>query len=165
VKLAANYGVRHIMIAAWMRQAIDGLAVGSTVRPNALRLLARGMWRGCTPRSGYWRCSVVYSQGLRSISVEPRRETAEPAHHSLSIEAQCRLLSVSRSSLSSRSGHYSKMAPNQGCTSVSSTAYGNGHTATAALRFRFALSTAGCCAQYNFKLNFKIDYSVGTGQA
>jgi len=32
------------------------------------------------------------------MSVERRRATVEPAHHRLSISAQCRLLSISRSS-------------------------------------------------------------------
>lgn len=69
VKLAANHGVRHIMIAAWMRQAIDGLAVGSTVRPIALRLLARRGWISCTPRSGSWRCSRFLAKAFGRLAL------------------------------------------------------------------------------------------------
>ena len=39
-----------------------------------------------------------FSESLRSMSVDRRRAMVEPAHHCLSISAQCRLLRISRSS-------------------------------------------------------------------
>jgi putative transposase len=39
-----------------------------------------------------------FSESLRSMSVDRRRAMVEPAHHRLSISAQCRLLRISRSS-------------------------------------------------------------------
>jgi len=39
-----------------------------------------------------------FCEGLRSMSVARRRSMIDPAHHCLSIAAQCWLLSISRSS-------------------------------------------------------------------
>jgi transposase-like protein len=76
-ELAAKHGVHHTMIAAWKRQAIEGMA---------------GTF------SGAGDAAKAVSESLQSMSVDRRRAIVEPAHHRLSISTQCRLLSISRSS-------------------------------------------------------------------
>jgi transposase-like protein len=60
-ELAAKHGVHHTMIAAWKRQAIDGMAGtfsgGLAMRP---RPSARARLKSCTPRSGSWSWSGIF---------------------------------------------------------------------------------------------------------
>ena len=98
-ELAAKHGVHHTMIASWKRQAIDGMA-GDVLRDwrcSQGRQRKRGgkTARQDRPTGGG---AGFFSESLRSMSVDRRRVMIEPAHHSLSISAQCRLLQISRSS-------------------------------------------------------------------
>lgn len=97
-ELAAKHGVHHTMIASWKRQAIEGMAGTFSGLAMWPRPSARARWKSCMPRSGNWSSSGIFSESLRSMSVDRRRAMVESAHHRLSITAQCRLLRISRSS-------------------------------------------------------------------
>ncbi|WP_404480407.1 IS3 family transposase [Novosphingobium sp. BL-52-GroH] len=98
-ELAAKHGVHHTMIASWKRQAIEGMAgtfsgagdVAKTANDSELEKLHAKIGQLVVERD-------FLGESLRSMSVDRRRAMIEPAHHRLSISAQCRLLRISRSS-------------------------------------------------------------------
>jgi len=59
-ELAAKHGVHHTMIAAWKRQAIDGMAARSLEPGMQSGPSARARWKSCTPRSGNWSWSGIF---------------------------------------------------------------------------------------------------------
>ncbi|WP_149864519.1 IS3 family transposase [Pacificimonas flava] len=98
-ELAAKHGIHHTMIGTWKRQAMDGMAglfeggdQGSKAASEAeIEKLHAKIGELVVERD-------FLGQSLRSMSVARRRSMIEPAHQRLSIAAQCRLLSISRSS-------------------------------------------------------------------
>ncbi len=97
-ELSAKHGIHQTMIAAWKRQAIEGLASTFSGKAEAVQAtgeaeltrLARQDW----PVGGG---AGFFGEGLRSMSVERRREMVEASHPHLSIVRQCALLQISRS--------------------------------------------------------------------
>jgi transposase-like protein len=98
-ELAAKHGVHHTMVASWKRQAIDGMAntfsgAGVCGQDCQRERCGKAALQDRATGSG----AGFFSERLRSMSVDRRRGMVEPAHHRLSISAQCRLLRISRSS-------------------------------------------------------------------
>jgi len=60
-ELAAKHGVHHTMIAAWKRQAVDGMATTFSGAGEATKSTSRPSWKICTPRKtvGFWRHGCV----------------------------------------------------------------------------------------------------------
>ncbi len=87
------------MIAAWKRQAIDGMAGTFSGGSDAAKAVSESEVEKLHAKIGQL---VVerdfFSESLRSMSVDRRRAMVEAAHQRLSISAQCRLLRISRSS-------------------------------------------------------------------
>lgn len=98
-ELGAKHGIHHTMIAAWKRQAIDGMAstfagaseVARASREAEIDKLHSKIGQLVVERD-------FFSESVSSMSVDRRRGMIEAAHADLSISAQCRLLSISRSS-------------------------------------------------------------------
>ena len=98
-ELAAKHGVHHTMIASWKRQVIDGMAGTFSGADDAAKAVSDSEVEKLHAKIGQL---VVkrdfFSESPRSMSVDRRRAMVEPAHHRLSISAQCRLLRINRSS-------------------------------------------------------------------
>jgi len=98
-ELAAKHGVHHTMIAAWKRQAIEGMANTFSGAGDAAKAVSESELEKLHAKIGQL---VVkrdfFSESPRSMSVDRRRAMVEPTHHHLSISAQCRLLRINRSS-------------------------------------------------------------------
>lgn len=84
-ELAAKHGVHYPMIACWKRQASDGMTD---------TFFGAGDAAEAASESGVEELHAKIGQ----LVGERRRALVESAHHRLSIEAQCRLLRISRSS-------------------------------------------------------------------
>lgn len=97
-ELAAKHGVHHTMIAAWKRQAIDGMAGTFSGASDMVKAASESEVEKLHAKIGQLVVERVFGESLRSMSVERRRAMVEPAHHRLSILAQRRLLSIGRSS-------------------------------------------------------------------
>ncbi|MBS89213.1 MAG: IS3 family transposase [Sphingobium sp.] len=98
-ELAAKHGVHHTMIAAWKRQAIDGMSSTFAGTGDAARSASESEVEKLHAKIGQLVVERDFlAKGLRSMSVDRRRAMVEPAHHRLSIAAQCSLLRISRSS-------------------------------------------------------------------
>ena len=100
-ELAAKHGIHPTMIAAWKRQAIEGLASTFSGKAEAVQANSEAELTRLHAKIGQL---VVerdfFGQGLRSMSVARRRDKIDPKHKRLSIARQCALLQISRS------GHY-----------------------------------------------------------
>ncbi|MGE6695115.1 MULTISPECIES: IS3 family transposase [Sphingomonadaceae] len=98
-ELAAKHGVHHTMIASWKRQAIDGMAGTFSGAGDAVKAASESEVEKLHAKIGQLVVERDFlGESLRSMSVKRRRAMVEPAHHRLSISAQCRLLSIGRSS-------------------------------------------------------------------
>lgn len=53
-QLATKHGVHQTMIAAWRKQAIEGLPGAFPARPKLRTARAPATWRSFTPRSASW---------------------------------------------------------------------------------------------------------------
>ncbi len=106
-ELAAKHGVHHTMIGAWKRQAMDGMASLFDGGQGLQRGRDREIARQDRAVAGGAR---FFGTSLRSMSMDRRRKMVEPDNPDLSIAAQCRLLSISRS------GYYYAPVPENGAT-------------------------------------------------
>ena len=59
-ELAAKHGVHHTMIAAWKRQAIDGMASTFSGAGDAAKAASESEVENCMPRSGNWSWSGIF---------------------------------------------------------------------------------------------------------
>jgi transposase-like protein len=98
VELAAKHGVHHTMIAPWKRQAIDGMAGTFSRGGDAARAVSESEVEKLHAKIGQLGVDRVFSESLRSMSVDRGRAMVEPAHHRLSISGRYRLLRISRMS-------------------------------------------------------------------
>ncbi|WP_419809181.1 IS3 family transposase [Sphingomonas sp.] len=98
-ELAARHGIHPTMIATWKRQATDGMAATFSGASEASKTAGDTEIEKLHAKIGQL---VVergfFVEGVRAMSVERRRRLIERGHASLSIVAQCRLVSISRSS-------------------------------------------------------------------
>ena len=98
-ELSAKHGIHHTMIAAWKRQAVEGMsATFSGAGEMAKAATEADLEKAACQDRATCRGAGFFSQSLRSMSVARRRSMIDPAHDRLSISAQCRMLSISRSS-------------------------------------------------------------------
>jgi putative transposase len=97
-QLAAKHGVHQTMIAGWRKQAIEGLAGVFTGKGRGERWSPRGRTRQAARQDRPAGGGVgFFSQSLRSLSLDRRRQMIEPDHRKISIQRQCALVSISRS--------------------------------------------------------------------
>lgn len=89
-ELATKRGVPHRMIAAWTRQALDGMVDVFGGSAAAARTNSAAEVERLPARIGHLVVERDFRQGLRSLRVDRRRSMIEPAHPSLSIAARCR---------------------------------------------------------------------------
>jgi transposase len=87
-ELAAKHSIHHTMIAAWNRQAVEGMAGTFSGASDAARAASEAEVEKLTRRSDNWSWSAIFSQSLRSMSVARRRSMIEPAHQRVLIAAQ-----------------------------------------------------------------------------
>jgi len=59
-ELAAKHGIYHMMIAAWKRQAVEGMAGTFSVQVTRPGRLMRPKSRSFTPRSASWSWSGIW---------------------------------------------------------------------------------------------------------
>ncbi|WP_138956794.1 IS3 family transposase [Sphingomonas sp. KC8] len=98
-ELAAKHGIHHTMIAAWKRQAVEGMAATFSGAGETAKAATEADLDKLHAKIGQLVIERDFlGESLRSMSVARRRTMVDPAHHRLSIAAQCRLLSISRSS-------------------------------------------------------------------
>ncbi len=98
-QLAAKHGVHQTMVGEWKKQAVEGLvsvlsgkeAAQDTARSSEAEV------EHLHAKIGQLVVERDFGQGLRSMSLERRRQTIESRHSGLSVVRQCELLSVSRS--------------------------------------------------------------------
>ncbi|TPG12868.1 IS3 family transposase [Sphingomonas koreensis] len=98
-ELATRHGIHPTMIATWKRQAIEGMAATFSGASEAAKAAGDTEIEKLHAKIGQL---VVergfFVEGVRAMSVERRRQMIGPGHAGLSIVAQCRLVSISRSS-------------------------------------------------------------------
>lgn len=98
-ELAAKHGIHHTMIGGWKRQAMDGMASLFDGGEQASKAEAETKNRETAYQDRAIASGAgLFGEGFRSMSTGQRRLLIELAHQCLSIAAQCRLLSISRSS-------------------------------------------------------------------
>nr|WP_245913499.1 IS3 family transposase [Caenispirillum bisanense] len=98
-ELAAKHGIHQTMIAAWKRQAIEGMAATFSGKAEAAGAASEAEVAKLHAKIGQLVVERDFlGQGLRSMSVERRRQMIELDHPVLSIARQCALVSISRSS-------------------------------------------------------------------
>ncbi|MGI4941949.1 MAG: IS3 family transposase [Janthinobacterium lividum] len=99
-QLATKHGIHQTMVGDWKKQAMEGLASVFSGKSEAQE----------TARSSEAEVEKLHAKigqllverdflakGLRSMSLERRRQMIEPEHPSLSVVRQCELVSISRS--------------------------------------------------------------------
>jgi transposase-like protein len=96
-ELAAKHGVHHTMIGAWKRQAMDGMASLFDGGDQAAKASSEAEIEKLHAKIGQLLVERDFGKSLRSMSMDRRRKMVEPDNPDLSITAQCRLLSISRS--------------------------------------------------------------------
>jgi transposase len=96
-ELAAKHGVHHTMIGAWKRQAMDGMASLFDGGDQAAKASSEAEIEKLHAKIGQLLVERDFGTSLRSMSMDRRRKMVEPNNPDLSIMAQCRLLSLSRS--------------------------------------------------------------------
>jgi len=98
-QLSTKHGVHQTMIGDWKRQATEGLVTvfsGKAEAKEGIREEEFGeVARQDRPVGGG---AGLFSEGLRSMSIERRRALIEPGYEQLSVVRQCELVSISRSS-------------------------------------------------------------------
>ncbi|MFD2781760.1 IS3 family transposase [Novosphingobium pokkalii] len=110
-ELAAKHGVHHTMIGAWKRQAMDGMASLFDGGDQAAKASSEAEIEKLHAKIGQLLVERdFWQEPLRSMSMDRRRRMIEPDNADLSITAQCRLLSISRS------GYYCAPVPENGAT-------------------------------------------------
>lgn len=97
-ELSAKHGIHQTMIAAWKRQAIEGLALTFSGKAEAAVVAGEAELTRLHAKIGQL---VVkrdfFGEGLQSMSVERRRAMVDGSHPQLSIVRQCAMLQISRS--------------------------------------------------------------------
>ncbi len=95
-ELGAKHGIHRTMIAAWKRQAIDGMASTFAGAPEVARASGEAEDRQAAFQDrAVGRGAGFFSQSVSSMSVDRGRGMVEATHPDLPISAQCRLLSIS----------------------------------------------------------------------
>jgi transposase-like protein len=99
-ELAAAYEVHPTMIHQWKKALREGAAGISECGERRQRRprLPRTLSVICMRRSGIWRSPATFGAKAQAPDREVRLGMIERNHPALSVEAQCRLLSISRSS-------------------------------------------------------------------
>ncbi len=98
-QLATKHGIHQTMVGEWKRQAMEGLtavfsdrsAAAETARASEADVERLHAKIGVAGGTGF------FSESLRSMSIERRRQMIEPEHPRLSVVRQCELVSISRS--------------------------------------------------------------------
>ncbi|GGJ35388.1 hypothetical protein GCM10011320_48930 [Neoroseomonas lacus] len=117
-QLSAKHGIHQTMVGEWKRQATEGLAAVFSAKSVAVETAkasgvfgeVRGGGDGKGGRGGCRKAAredravaggtgPFFGQGVRSMSIERRRQMVEPEHPRLSIVRQCELASISRSGM------------------------------------------------------------------
>jgi hypothetical protein len=96
------------MIGAWKRQAMDGMASLFDGGDQATKASSEAEIEKLHAKIGQLLVERDFCASLRSMSMDRRRKMIEPDNPDLSITAQCRLLSISRS------GYYYAPVPENG---------------------------------------------------
>ncbi|MGG5891197.1 IS3 family transposase [Falsiroseomonas sp. HC035] len=99
-QLAAKHGIHQTMVGEWKRQATEGLA-GVFSAKSAATETAKAVEADVEKLHAKIGQLLVerdfLAKGLRSMSLERRRQMIEPEHPRLSVVRQCALVSISRS--------------------------------------------------------------------
>ena len=97
-QLATKHGVHQTVIGDWKRQAVEGLVTVFSGRAEAKEGMREEDVEKLHAKIGQLVVERDFGEGLRSMSVERRRQMIEPGHSDLSVVRQCELVSISRSS-------------------------------------------------------------------
>ncbi|MBK1660592.1 IS3 family transposase [Paracraurococcus ruber] len=99
-QLAAKHGIHQTMVGEWKRQAMEGLASvfsGKAATPECAKV-AEAEVEKLHAKIGQLVVERDFlAKGVRSMSLERRRQMIEPDHPQLSVVRQCELVSISRS--------------------------------------------------------------------
>lgn len=85
------------MIAAWKKHATERMAGVFSGRSEAAEIVREGEIGRLHAKIGQLVVERDFLESLRSLSLERRRQMIEPQHARLSVQRQCRLVSISRS--------------------------------------------------------------------
>ncbi|MBV8868919.1 MAG: IS3 family transposase [Acetobacteraceae bacterium] len=99
-QLAAKHGIHQTMVGEWKRQAMEGMVAVFSGRSTAQESskAAEAEVEKLHAKIGQLVVERDFlAKGLRSMSVERRRQMIEPGHPRLSIVRQCELVSINRS--------------------------------------------------------------------
>ena len=99
-KLSAKRGIHQTMIAAWKRQATEGLASTFSSKAEAVQATEEAELTRLHAKISQLVVEQDVLEDLRSMSVERRRGMVKASHPRLSVVRQYALLGISRS------GHY-----------------------------------------------------------
>ncbi len=97
-ELAVAYGVHPTMIHQWKKGCSKGRQISSSVVAGRRLRSTRHRSGNCMPGSESWPSPTIFYDKSSSLGRQVRRCMIERNHSTLSIGAQCRLLSISRSS-------------------------------------------------------------------
>ena len=95
-ELGTKHGVRPTMITAWKKEGVEGGAGGFSGKAEATKGVREGEIEKLHAKIGQL-VERIFVESLRSMSLDRRRHTIDPQHLRLSIQRQCRLVSISRS--------------------------------------------------------------------
>ncbi|WP_428846056.1 IS3 family transposase [Magnetospirillum sulfuroxidans] len=97
-ELSSKHGIHQTMIAAWKRQAIEGMAGTFSGKAEAAQVSREDEISRLHAKIGQLLVERDFlGEGLRSMSVERRRQKIDPDHPDLPVRRQCALISLSRS--------------------------------------------------------------------
>jgi putative transposase len=105
-QLAAKHGIHQTMVGEWKRQAMEGLTAVFSGK-SAVQETAKSTEADVEKlhaKIGQLVVERVFWQGVRSMSLDRRRQMIELDHPELSVVRQCELVSISRS------GFYHRLA-------------------------------------------------------
>ncbi|WP_120010869.1 IS3 family transposase [Teichococcus vastitatis] len=100
VQLAAKHGIHHTMVGEWKRQAVEGMAAvfsGKAAAQETAKSTEAEVEKLHAKIGQLLVERGFFGQGVRTMSLERRRQMIEPEHPRLSIVRQCELVSISRS--------------------------------------------------------------------
>ncbi|MCG7364525.1 IS3 family transposase [Roseomonas sp. ACRSG] len=100
VQLAAKHGIHHTMVGEWKRQAVEGLASvfsGQAAAQETAKSTEAEVEKLHAKIGQLLVERDFLAKGVRTMSLERRRQMIEPGHPQLSVVRQCELASISRS--------------------------------------------------------------------